>query len=227
MRPLFLLVRAPGCPFGHSPTTDRGEKGQSKRHLKPVKAGFETAPALENIMLVSDQLRARLEQLARRAAEPVGVEVAWIELKPERSSWCFRVYIDRESGVGLEECERVSERLGVLLDVEDPIESSYTLEVSTPGLDRPLWNKQDYERFVGKLVRIKTRECIADRTLFKGRLIGVETDQILIDERGESRRIPFTSVESGRLEVEFFRPLPENSANRKGRRSKSKARKRS
>jgi ribosome maturation factor RimP len=178
-------------------------------------------------MLTSDQLRPRLEQLARRAAEPVGVEVAWIEFKPEGPSWFFRVFIDCESGVGLEECEKVSERLGVLLDVEDPIESSYTLEVSTPGLDRPLWNKQDYERFVGKLVRIKTCERIADQALFKGRLVGVEDDQILLDERGESRRIPLASVESGRLEVELFRPRPEHSGSRKGRRSRSKARKRS
>ena len=178
-------------------------------------------------MLASDQLRPRLEQLARRAAEPVGVEVAWIEFKPEGTSWFFRVFIDRESGVGLEECEQVSERLGVLLDVEDPIESSYMLEVSTPGLDRPLWNKQDYERFVGKLVRVKTCEPIGNRALFKGRLVGVEDDFILIDERGESCRIPLVSVESGRLEVEIFPPRSEKSGKQKRRRSTSKARKRS
>jgi len=178
-------------------------------------------------MLVSDQLRPRLEELAHRAAAPVGVEVAWVEFKPEGPAWLFRVFIDCESGVGLEECRQVSERLGVLLDVEDPIESRYTLEVSTPGLDRPLWDKQDYERFVGKLVHVKTRERIGGRALFKGRLVGVEGEFILIDERGESCRIPLASVESGRLEVELFPSRSENAGQRKRRRSTSKVRKRS
>ena len=98
----------------------------------------------------TEGLLPRLEELARRAAEPVGVDIAWVELKGEGQSCFFRVFIESDSGVGLEDCEQVSQRLGVLLEVEDPIESSYTLEVSTPGLDRPLWTKRDYQRFSGR-----------------------------------------------------------------------------
>lgn len=171
-----------------------------------------------------ETLLPRLEALARRAAEPVGVEVAWVELKGEGRSCFFRVYIDRESGVGLKECEQVSERLAVLLDVEDPIESSYTLEVSSPGLDRPLWMKRDYERFTGRLARIRTRERIGDRFRFLGRLAGMEGDEVLLEDEGRYWRIPWSSIEGGRLEVELFRPQPGGGA-RKGR-SSSKERRR-
>ncbi len=173
----------------------------------------------------TDSMLPRLEELARRAAEPVGVEVAWIELKRQGSSRFFRVFIDRESGVGLEDCERVSKRLGILLDVEDPIESSYTLEVSTPGLDRPLWTKGDYQRFAGRLVRIETRECIQERNRFRGRLAGVVDDDVMVESSADRWRIPFSYIESGKLEVEMFRPS--NPAKPRKKRSPTKVRKRS
>ncbi len=173
----------------------------------------------------TDSMLPRLEELARRAAEPVGVEVAWIELKRQGSSRFFRVFIDRESGVGLEDCERVSKRLGILLDVEDPIESSYTLEVSTPGLDRPLWTKGDYQRFAGRLVRIETRELIQERNRFRGRLAGVVEDNVMVEGSTDKWRIPFSYIESGKLEVEMFRPS--NPAQPRKKRSPTKVRKRS
>jgi ribosome maturation factor RimP len=158
--------------------------------------------------MYTESLLPQLRELARRAAEPLGIEVAWIELKRQRGSWLFRVFIDREAGVGLKECECVNERLGVLLDVEDPIESSYTLEISTPGLDRPLWSKKDYQRFAGRLAKIKTREQVDGKNRFRGRLAGVEGDTVLLDQSGERKSIPFPVIESARLEVEFFSPRP-------------------
>jgi ribosome maturation factor RimP len=175
-------------------------------------------------MIYPDEMLPRLEELAERAARPVGVEVAWVEFKREGASWFFRVFIDRESGVGLQECEQVSERLGVLLDVEDPIECSYTLEVSTPGLDRPLRTRRDYERFAGRLARIKTRERFDDRFWFRGRLVGMEEDNVLIEDLGERRSIPLAVIASGRLEVEMFQPRQPRKPRK--HRSSSKARKR-
>jgi ribosome maturation factor RimP len=157
----------------------------------------------------SDGLLARLGELARRAAEPFGLDVAWVELKHHRGGTLFRVFIDRESGVGLQDCQRVSERLGVILDVEDPIERSYTLEVSSPGLDRPLWSKNDYQRFAGRLARIKTREPLDGKRHFRGRLAGVEEDIVVLENREERVTIPFPTIESGRLEVELFAPSRE------------------
>lgn len=157
-------------------------------------------------MMATAGLLPRLEALARRAAEPVGVEIAWVELKSEGPSCFFRVFIECDSGVGLEDCEQVSQRLGVLLDVEDPIESSYTLEVSTPGLDRPLWTKRDYQRFAGRLARIMTRERIQERNRFRGRIAGVVDDDVLLEDSADKWRIPFSFIESGKLEVEMFEP---------------------
>jgi ribosome maturation factor RimP len=157
----------------------------------------------------ADGLLARLERLARRAAEPFGLEVAWVELKRHGGSTLFRVFVDHESGVGLQDCQHVSERLGVILDVEDPIESSYTLEVSSPGLDRPLWSEKDYQRFAGRLARIKTREPLDGKRHFRGRLAGLEEDNVVLENKEERVSIPFPVIESGRLEVELFAPSAE------------------
>jgi len=154
--------------------------------------------------MYSESLLPKLEDLARRAAEPADVDVAWVEFKSEGPRWILRVFIDRESGVGLEDCKQVSERLGVLLDVEDPIDSSYTLEVSTPGLDRPLWKQRDYERFEGRLARILTKERLEGRQRFHGRLAGIENESVLLDDDGRQWRIPLSLIERGRLEVEVF-----------------------
>ncbi len=159
----------------------------------------------------TDGLLAQLRELAQRAAEPLGLKVAWVELKRHGGSTLFRVFIDRESGVGLQDCQQVSERLGVLLDVEDPIEPSYTLEVSSPGLDRPLWTKKDYQRFTGWLARIKTREQLDGKRQFRGRLAGVEGDAVILENKQERKSIPFPAIESARLEVELFSPPPDKS----------------
>ncbi|HXV62163.1 MAG TPA: ribosome maturation factor RimP [Vicinamibacteria bacterium] len=159
--------------------------------------------------MYADALLPTLETLARRAAEAEGVSLGWVELKRQGSSWVLRVFIDidrEDRGVGLLDCERVSERLGVLLDVEDPIDSSYTLEVSTPGLDRPLHGESDYQRFAGKLARIQTKEALDGRRRFLGRLGGiVEGGVELTTVEGKTLRIPLRAIEKARLEVELPR----------------------
>ena len=154
----------------------------------------------------TDNLLPKLREVAQRAAKPLGIEVAWVEFKQAGGSGVFRVFIDREEGVGLEDCVQVNERLSVLLDVEDPIESSYTLEVSTPGLDRPIWNMKDFERFTGRLAKIKTREQLDGTNRFRGRLAGVTGESVLLEHSGERKSIPLPIVESARLEVEPFLP---------------------
>lgn len=188
----------------------------------------------------ADNLLPQLEAIARRAAEPQGVEVAWVELEPQGRVWVFRVFIERiqngrnggdigdvGGGVGLEDCQRVGERLSLLLDVEDPIESSYTLEVSSPGLDRPLHEPKDYERFAGELARIKTKRAMGGRRRFAGRLVGVEPMEhtedadllrndsaILLQEESGQIRIPYSAIESARLEVNIHQPSPRKARKR-------------
>lgn len=155
-------------------------------------------------MTTSNKLLAELDGLARRSAQAEGVDVAWCELKGGPGSRIFRVFIERDDGnVDLGDCERVSKRLGLLLDVEDPIDSAYTLEVSTPGLDRPLRDANDYERFAGRLAVVKTRQALEGRKRFVGRLAGIRDGSVLLDEDGHTVAIPLSEIESGRLEVEL------------------------
>jgi ribosome maturation factor RimP len=157
---------------------------------------------------MSPSLLETLESLARRAASAEGLQVAWVELKRQGGSQVFRVFIEREDGgAGLSDCERMSERLGLLLDVEDPIESAYVLEVSTPGLDRPLREEKDYVRFAGRLARLKTKDSLDGRRRFVGRLGGVQSGAVRIDDEEMGPvAVPLASIESGRLLVEFGRP---------------------
>ena len=156
---------------------------------------------------MTEELLETLDSLARRAAQAEGLQVAWIELKRHGGSNVFRVFIEREDGsASLTDCERLTRRLGLLLDVEDPIDSAYVLEVSTPGLDRPLRNEKDYERFLGRLARVKTKTPLDGRRRFLGRLSGLRSGAVVLDdeELGEVS-IPLSSVDSARLEVEFGR----------------------
>ncbi len=207
----------------------------------PAKGLAKTAASVhiegtQKVMFADNRL-SQLEAIARRAAEPQGVEVAWVELEPQGRGWVFRVFIERiqnggdvgevGGGVGLEDCQRVGERLSLLLDVEDPIEWSYTLEVSSPGLDRPLHEPKDYERFVGELARIKTKRAMGGRRRFVGRLVSVEPIEhtedadvprndsaILLQEEAGQIRIPYSAIESARLEVNIHQPSPRKARKR-------------
>jgi ribosome maturation factor RimP len=155
-------------------------------------------------MMYEQTVLPQVEALARKCASAHGLDVAWVELKRERGGWLLRVFLDREEGsIGLEDCQVVSERLSLLLDVEDPIDGSYTLEVSSPGLDRPLWRERDYRRFAGRKARLTTKEPVEGRRRFSGRLLGVEGEQVVLEQDGKRQAIPLALLESGRLEVEL------------------------
>ena len=167
---------------------------------------------------IHDHLLRELEGLARGAACAEGVDLAWCELKGNQGSRVLRVFIERADGdIGLADCERVSKRLSVVLDVEDPIDSTYTLEVSSPGLDRPLRDERDYQRFEGKLARVKTTRAVDGRKRFVGRLAGISEGFLSLDEEDGTARIPLSVVESGRLEVELDPThAPNRARSRKG-----------
>ncbi len=123
----------------------------------------------------------------------------------------LRVVLDRpgpsatpEESVSLEQCARVSEELSAALDVEDVVPAEYTLEVSSPGLDRPLRSRQDYERFTGRFAKIVTSEPVARQTAFAGHLRGLDDDEVLFEAvGGKLLRLPLRLIRRARLEVEF------------------------
>jgi len=158
---------------------------------------------------------AHLRALADRVAGTYGLEVFDLQFRREAPGWVLRVFIDRPGAaeaarpgqpgdsVGVDDCRHVSGDLGVLLDVEDAIDGAYTLEVSSPGLDRPLRGPADYERFRGRMAQLVAAEAVEGQTHFRGRIQGLEGDRVVLVEGSRTHRIPVALVSRARLEVEF------------------------
>nr|VFJ45492.1 MAG: ribosome maturation factor RimP [Candidatus Kentron sp. DK] len=129
----------------------------------------------------------------------LGYELLGVEYFPRRESALVRVYIDHPSGIGLDDCERVSHQVSGILDVADPIRSQYSLEVSSPGLDRPLFTAAHFERFPGQRVRIKIDGPWEGRKNIAGELLGCESGNVLVAEEGVAYKIPLDLIGSARL----------------------------
>ncbi len=141
--------------------------------------------------------------LADAIAAEQGMELVDVEYRREARGWVLRLYIDKEEGVTLEDCTRISREVGRTLDVEDFILNPYTLEVSSPGLDRPLRKEKDFLRFRDRLVRIKTVSPMDNRRQFRGRLLGLSGDRIQIEIEGRVIDIPLSNVAKANLELEL------------------------
>jgi ribosome maturation factor RimP len=133
----------------------------------------------------------------------MGMELVEVEFKKEQGQWILRVYIDCEGGVRLQDCEKVSREIEPLLDVEDPVTHSFTLEVSSPGLQRPLKKISDFQRFQGKLAKIKLYTPIDGERKFCAHILRVEEDQIILDREGKDLRVPFAKIAKANLEIEW------------------------
>ena len=147
-------------------------------------------------------------QKIKTVIEPVvqshGYELVDAEWKHEVGQFVLRVFIDREGGVSLEGCADVSRDLSPTLDVSEAIGSAYTLEVSSPGLNRPLCKEADFRRFVGKKARIRTRHPQdGDRRNFSGRLVGAAEGKVSIEVGDRTFELPVDDVEKANLVYEF------------------------
>ena len=140
-----------------------------------------------------------VEGLVTPILESEGLELVDIEFQREARGWVLRIYIDKEGGVTLNDCTMVSQQLSAILDVEDPIDTPYTLEVSSPGLTRPLKKPKDYERYKGRLVYIKTYQKIEGQKEFKGKLLGLEDDIVSLEIRGKIMSIPLNDIAKANL----------------------------
>ncbi|HEV2175906.1 MAG TPA: ribosome maturation factor RimP [Terriglobia bacterium] len=140
---------------------------------------------------------------AERVASSEGLFLVDVELKGGRSNQLLRVYIDKPEGVSHADCQLVSEQLSAILDVEDLIPGSYTLEVSSPGLDRKLSKPRDFEHFVGRRARLVLKEPVDRQTVLEGRLAGYESGRVRLD-CGEAgvREMDLANVQKARLVVE-------------------------
>ena len=156
---------------------------------------------------VVEQVRA----VAARVAASHGLDLFDVQFRREASGMVLRVQIDRpgpaataEDSVSVEDCAAVSRDLSAVLDVEDIVPAAYTLEVSSPGLDRPLRSADDYRRFAGRRAKLVMREAVDGQTFFKGRLGGVEDGRVVIDAEDRRRHlVPIGIITRANLEVEF------------------------
>jgi len=154
---------------------------------------------------------AQIRTIAERVAASRGLDVWDIQSRREAIGHVVRVFIDRpgpaataEESVSIEDCEQVNREISTILDVEDPLPFAYTLEVSSPGLDRPLRGGTDYARFAGRMAKVVVREAVDNQKAFAGRLRGMDQDDVLLEApNGRMHRLPLRLITRGRLDVEF------------------------
>ena len=146
----------------------------------------------------------RTRDIIERVVSSEGVELVEVEVKGNLNNRVLRIYIDKPSGITHKDCEFISDQVGTVLDIEDVIPGSYTLEVSSPGLTRKLTKASDFSRFRGRLVKIQTKMPINGTKSFRGSLIGLEGDMVTVElKSAESVQIPLQAISKANLDIDF------------------------
>jgi ribosome maturation factor RimP len=152
-----------------------------------------------------DRTVARIWELATQVADGEAMEVVDVELRHEgsRAGRVLRLYLDKEGGPNVDDLGRVSRQLGELLDAQDIVEGTYTLEVSSPGINRPLKKPEHFQRFIGKRVRVRTGDMVEGRRSFLGILTAVSDNTIKVEVDGKGYEIPFSMIEKSNYEHDW------------------------
>lgn len=145
------------------------------------------------------QASEKLVAMIEPAVSALGFELVGVEHMSQGRHSLLRIYIDHENGINVDDCGHVSHQVSAVLDVEDPIRGEYTLEVSSPGLERPLFTLAHYARFVDSLAEIRMHAPVSGRRKFKGRIRAVEDDEVVIDMDGEECRLSFDNIDKAHL----------------------------
>src|SRR4051812_2200045 len=153
----------------------------------------------------------RIRAVAERVTAAHGLDVFDVQLRRESIGWVVRVFIDKpgpsgtpEDSVGVEDCAVVSREMSAILDVEDPLDRAYTLEVSSPGLDRPLRRPEEFRRFAGRRAKVVVEPAVDGKKHFAGHIEGVDDDVLLFRAEGNKHhRIPLGAIKRAKLDVEF------------------------
>lgn len=154
----------------------------------------------------SGSVAARICQIAEQAAIDHGLELVHAEVAGPEGHPIVRVFIDKPGGVTHADCSEVSTQIGTVLDVDDFIHSAYTLEVSSPGIERGLYKLADYERFAGSPAKLKTRVAVNNQRNFRGRIVGADNDSVIFEDRTTGRvTIQFDLIAKANLEFDVDR----------------------
>lgn len=141
----------------------------------------------------------QITHMLRATVEALGYQLWGVEYLSQGRHSLLRVYIDREEGINVDDCARVSEQVSAVLDVEDPITGEYTLEVSSPGMDRLLFELEQYSSYIGEIVELKLRSAFEGRRNFKGALKGIEGEDIVVQVDDHEYLLPHSTVEKARV----------------------------
>lgn len=153
--------------------------------------------------MATASVEERVREVAARVAADRGLELVHVEFASSGRTTVVRIFIDKPGGVTHDDCSGVSFDVGTILDVEDFIPSAYTLEVSSPGLERALYGRADYERFAGQLAKLKSREAVGGQRNFRGRIVGVEGDAVVFDDRTNGLvRVPLAGIVKANIEID-------------------------
>jgi ribosome maturation factor RimP len=148
---------------------------------------------------VLSQIEQKLTQMLTPAAESLGFEMVGVEFVRAGKHSTLRLFIDHPEGISVENCADVSQQASAILDVEDPINTEYNLEVSSPGMDRPLFKAAHYAAIVGEVVAVRLRMPLNDRRNFKGTLLSCDNDNIVVEVDGQSYTLAVMNIEKGNL----------------------------
>ena len=148
---------------------------------------------------ITDKLRKMLEA----PVDSLGYELVHLELVTQGKDRVLRLYIDAPGGIQIDDCEAVSHHVSAILDVEDPVNSGYLLEVSSPGLDRPLVKPNHFRQFVGDRARIVMSDYVLGRRRFTGQMVDADDNSVTMEVDGESYELPYSQIESARLDPVF------------------------
>jgi len=141
----------------------------------------------------------KLTDMLRPAVEETGKELLGIEFISAGNNSVLRLFIDHENGIDVDDCAEVSRQVGAILDVEDPISSEYNLEVSSPGIDKPLFDMAHFKSVIGETVNIKLSMPLNGRRKFKGTLVAIEDDILILDVDGSDYELVFKNVDKANL----------------------------
>lgn len=151
----------------------------------------------------ASSIEERVVAIADRVAIDHGLELVHAEVAGPENKPIVRIFIDKPNGVTHQDCSEVSLHVGTILDVEDFIHASYVLEVSSPGLERGLYKRADYERFAGKSAKLRTRRPINGQRNFRGRIIGLDGEEAVVEDRTSGRvNLPLDAIAKANLELD-------------------------
>jgi len=162
-------------------------------------------------MMVTDDHRVKrntvkadeLSNMIDPIVQSFGCELWGVEYRTAKASAHLRVFIDKQEGVSIDDCSKVSRQLSAVFDVEDPIKVPYQLEVSSTGIDKPMMSMAHYQRYQGHVVKIKLQRPIDGRRKLQGQILSAEADTVVIEEQGTEYALPYDAIGRGRLVIEF------------------------